>query len=168
MKVKYFRVLCLVLLIIGISFNLKVKAYYDFTKEEKISFSTASYSNLLLTTDRNTYGLCNRDAVVKLTINNPNSYNINYTISINDSTLTYTVDGSNNSSYLLTKDGTNTHTIVLKGTTTNTSVSIIVTPTGAYSSSHTKSINLDLVCPVCTWETPATSSIKNGDTFFII
>ena len=165
MMKKYSRILCFILLVIGMFLNLKVKAYYDFTKEEKFSFLTESYSNLSLTTDKSTYGMCNRDATVKLTISNSNVYNVNYKISINDSNLTYTVDGASSSSYTITKSGTRTHTIVLKGTTTNTSVSIIVTPTGPYSSKHTKSINLDLVCPVCTWETPTTNSIKNGDTF---
>ena len=165
MKIKLFRFLCLILLIVGFSFNLKVKAYYSINRNQSVSFTTATYTALSLTTDRNTYGMCNRDATVTLTINNSNSYNVNYTISINDSNLTYTVDGSSSSSYTITKNGTNTHMIVLKGTTTNTSVSIIVTPTDPYSSSHIKSINLDLVCPVCTWETSSTNSIKNGDTF---
>ena len=155
------------LVLIGISFfgGTKVKAYYSFNRNQSVSFTTATYTALSLTTDRNTYGMCNRDATVKLTINNPNIYNVNYTISINDSKLTYTVDGSSGSSYTVTKNGTNTHTIVLKGTTTNTSVSIIVTPTGAYSSSHSKSINLDLVCPVCTWETPSVSKLMKDQTF---
>ena len=165
MMKKYSRILCFILLVIGMFLNLKVKAYYDFTKEEKFSFLMESYINLSLTTDKSTYGMCNRDATVKLTISNSNVYNVNYKISINDSNLTYTVDGASSSSYTITKNGTRTHTIVLKGTTTNTSVSIIVTSIGPYSSKHTKSINLDLVCPVCTWETPTTNSIKNGDTF---
>ena len=165
MMKKYSRILCFILLVIGMFLNLKVKAYYDFTKEEKFSFLMESYINLSLTTDKSIYGMCNRDATVKLTISNSNVYNVNYKISINDSNLTYTVDGASSSSYTITKNGTRTHTIVLKGTTTNTSVSIIVTPIGPYSSKHTKSINLDLVCPVCTWETPTTNSIKNGDTF---
>ena len=160
-----FNLFLLVLIGISLFGGTKVKAYYSFNRNQSISFTTAAYTALSLTTDRNTYGMCNRDATVKLTINNPNIYNVNYTISINDSKLTYTVDGLSGSSYTVTKNGTNTHTIVLKGTTTNTSVSIIVTPTGAYSSNHSKNINLDLVCPVCTWETPTTNSIKNGDTF---
>jgi len=155
------------LVLIGISFfgGTKVKAYYSFNRNQSVSFTTATYTALSLTTDRSTYGMCNRDATVKLTINNPNIYNVNYTISINDSKLTYIVDGSSSSSYTITKNGTKTHEIVLKGTTTNTSVSIIVTPTGAYSSSHSKSINLDLVCPVCTWETPSVSKLMKDQTF---
>ena len=117
---KYFRFLCFILLFIGMFFNFKVKAYYDFTREEKFSFLTEGYTNLSLTTDKSTYGICNRDAIIKLTINNPNIYNVNYTISINDPNLTYTIDGSNGSSYTIVKNGTKTHTIVLKGTTTNT------------------------------------------------
>ena len=146
-----FNLFLLVLIGISLFGGTKGKAYYSFNRNQSVSFTTAAYTALSLTTDRNTYGMCNRDATVKLTINNPNIYNVNYTISINDSKLTYTVDGLSGSSYTVTKNGTNTHTIVLKGTTTNTSVSIIVTPTGAYSSNHSKSINLDLVCPVCTW-----------------
>ena len=160
-----FNLFLLVLISISFFGVTKVKAYYSFNRNQNVSFTTATYTALSLTTDRNTYGMCNRDATVKLTINNPNIYNVNYTISINDSKLTYTVDGSSGSSYTVTKNGTNTHTIVLKGTTTNTSVSIIVTPTGAYSSNHSKSINLDLVCPVCTWETPSVSKLMKDQTF---
>ena len=160
-----FNLFLLVLIGISLFGGTKVKAYYSFNRNQSVSFTTATYTALSLTTDRNTYGMCNRDATVKLTINNPNIYNVNYTISINDSKLTYTVDGSSSSSYTITKNGTKTHTIVLKGTTTNTSVSIIVTPTGAYSSSHSKSINLDLVCPVCTWETPSISKLMKDQTF---
>ena len=154
------------LVLIGISFfgGTKVKAYYSFNRNQSVSFTTATYTALSLTTDQNTYGMCNRDATVTLTINNPNSYNVNYTISINDSNLTYTVDGLGSSSYTITKNGTNTHTIVLKGTTTNTSVSIIVTPTGPYSSSYSKSINLDLVCPVCTFGSFDKETLSVGET----
>ena len=80
MMKKYSRILCFILLVIGMFLNLKVKAYYDFTKEEKFSFLTESYSNLSLTTDKSTYGMCNRDATVKLTISNSNVYNVNYKI----------------------------------------------------------------------------------------
>ena len=160
-----FNLFLLVLIGISLFGGTKVKAYYSFNRNQSVSFTTATYTALSLTTDRSTYGMCNRDATVTLTINNPNIYNVNYTISINDSKLTYTVDGSSSSSYTITKNGTKTHTIVLKGTTTNTSVSIIVTPTGAYSSSHSKSINLDLVCPVCTWETPSVSKLMKDQTF---
>ena len=164
MKIKKFRILCFFLLIIVSFFDLKVKAYYDLVKEEQVYFSTLDYSNLLLTTDKSTYGMCDRDATIKLTINNLNNYNVNYKISISDSKLSYTVDGSTGSSYTIAKSGTRTHTIVLKGTTTNTSVSIIVTPTGPYSSRHSKVINLDLVCPVCTFDSFDKESLSIGET----
>lgn len=84
------------LILIGISFLVgsKVRAYYSFDRNQSVNFATATYKDLLLTTDRSTYGMCNRDATVKLTVNNPNNYDVTYKVSINDSKLTYTIDGS--------------------------------------------------------------------------
>ena len=163
-KKKYLKILIL-LMIINLFGALKVKAYYNVDRNQNVSITTAEYKNLSLAIDKSTYGMCNRDATIKLTINNPNNYSINYTITISDSKLTYNVDGSSSSSYTIIKNGTNTHTITLSGITTNTSVSIIVTPTGPYSSSHSKSINLDLTCPVCTWETPSVNKLMKDQTF---
>lgn len=144
---------------------VEVKAYYSFDRNQSVSFSTAAYTNLSITTDKTTYGMCNKNAEINLTINNPNNYNINYTISINDSNLTYTVDGTSSSSYTMIKNGTNTHKIVLSGTTSNSSINIIVNVTSPYSSSYNKSINLDLVCPTCVFESPSQTTFLNGDTF---
>ena len=63
------------------------------------------------------------------------------------------------------KNGTNTHKIVLSGTTSNSSINIIVNVTSPYSSSYNKSINLDLVCPTCVFESPSQTTFLNGDTF---
>ena len=144
---------------------VEVKAYYSFDRNQSVSFSTAAYTNLSITTDKTTYGMCNKNAEINLTINNPNNYNINYTISINDSNLTYTIDGTSSSSYTMIKNGTNTHKIVLSGTTSNSSINIIVNVTSPYSSSYNKSINLDLVCPTCVFESPSQTTFLNGDTF---
>ncbi|MCI5703256.1 MAG: InlB B-repeat-containing protein, partial [Erysipelotrichaceae bacterium] len=144
---------------------VEVKAYYSFDRNQSVSFSTAAYTNLSITTDKTTYGMCNKNAEINLTINNPNNYNINYTISINDSNLTYTIDGTSSSSYTMIKNGTNTHEIVLSGTTSNSSINIIVNVTSPYSSSYNKSINLDLVCPTCVFESPSQTTFLNGDTF---
>ena len=144
---------------------VEVKAYYSFDRNQGVSFTTAAYTNLSITTDKTTYGMCNKNAEINLTINNPNNYNINYTISINDSNLTYTVDGTSSSSYTMIKNGTNTHKIVLSGTTSNSSINIIVNVTSPYSSSYNKSINLDLVCPTCVFESPSQTTFLNGDTF---
>ena len=144
---------------------VEVKAYYSFDRNQSVSFSTAAYTNLSITTDKTTYGMCNKNAEINLTINNPNNYNINYTISINDSNLTYTVDGTSSSSYTMIKNGTNTHKIVLSGTTSNSSINIIVNVTSPYSSSYNKSINLDLVCPTCVFDPPSQTTFLNGDTF---
>ena len=144
---------------------VEVKAYYSFDRNQGVSFTTAAYTNLSITTDKTTYGMCNKNAEINLTINNPNNYNINYTISINDSNLTYTVDGTSSSSYTMIKNGTNTHKIVLSGTTSNSSINIIVNVTSPYSSSYNKSINLDLVCPTCVFDPPSQTTFLNGDTF---
>ena len=144
---------------------VEVKAYYSFDRNQGVSFTTAAYTNLSITTDKTTYGMCNKNAEINLTINNPNNYNINYTISINDSNLTYTIDGTSSSSYTMIKNGTNTHKIVLSGTTSNSSINIIVNVTSPYSSSYNKSINLDLVCPTCVFESPSQTTFLNGDTF---
>ena len=153
------------LLIINIFSLVEVKAYYSFDGNQSVSFTTAAYTNLSITTDKTTYGMCNKNAEINLTINNPNNYNINYTISINDSNLTYTIDGTSSSSYTIIKNGTNTHKIVLSGTTSNSSINIIVNVTNPYSSSYNKSINLDLVCPTCVFESSSQTTFLNGDTF---
>ena len=66
------------LLIINIFSLVEVKAYYSFDGNQSVSFTTAAYTNLSITTDKTTYGMCNKNAEINLTINNPNNYNINY------------------------------------------------------------------------------------------
>ena len=123
------------------------------------------YKDLFISTDKNTYGMCNKNAEINLTINNPNNYVMNYTLSISDSKLTYTIDGTSSSTYSVIALGTNTHKIVLSGTTSNSNINIIVNATSPYSSSYNKSINLDFVCPVCVFESPTKTTFLNGDTF---
>ena len=143
----------------------KVEAYYSTDIKKDIGITTMAYKDLVISTDKSTYGMCNKNAEINLTINNPNNYVMNYTLSISDSQLTYTIDGTSSSTYSIIALGTNTHKIVLSGTTSNSSINIIVNATSPYSSSYNKSINLDLVCPVCVFESPSKTTFLNGDTF---
>lgn len=114
----------------------KVEAYYSTDIKKDIGITTMAYKDLVISTDKSTYGMCNKNAEINLTINNPNNYVMNYTLSISDSQLTYTIDGTSSSTYSIIALGTNTHKIVLSGTTSNSSINIIVNATSPYSSSY--------------------------------
>ncbi len=164
-NLKRFKLILIILIGIIIFGVNKVEAYYSDDIKKDINITTMTYNDLVISTDKTTYGMCNKNAEINLTINNPNNYVMNYTLSISDSKLTYTIDGTSSSNYSIIALGTNAHKIVLSGTTSNLSINIIVNATSPYSSSYNKSINLDLVCPTCVFESPSQTTFLNGDTF---
>lgn len=144
----------------------KANAYFQFTKTVSTSFTMATYQNLSLATDSETYGLCNRTATILLTVGNTNAYNMGYTITFSNSGLTYTIDGAAATTYMLPSNGSKTHEIVVSGTTSTQSLTITVTPNSPYGSIHNKVVTFDLVCPVCTWGGVNSTNqyLKNGVT----
>ena len=164
-NLKRFKLILIILIGIIIFGVNKAEAYYSDDIKKDINITTMTYNDLVISTDKTTYGMCNKNAEINLTINNPNNYVMNYTLSISDSKLTYTIDGTSSSNYSIIALGTNAHKIVLSGTTSNLSINIIVNATSPYSSSYNKSINLDLVCPTCVFESSSQTTFLNGDTF---
>ncbi len=156
------------LILISISFFSvqKANAYFQSSKSATTNLTTSSYNNLTLSTDKEMYGLCNRNATILLTIGNTNTYNVGYTITFSNNSLNYTIDGAQATTYTLSGNGSKTHTIIVSGTTNTSSLTITVTPNSPYRSSHTKTVNFDLACPVCTWgEVNSTNGyLKSGST----
>lgn len=139
-KLKKLKLILIILISIILFGTNKIKAYYSVDIKKDISITTMEYKDLFISTDKNTYGMCNKNAEINLEINNPNNYVMNYTLSISDSKLTYTIDGTSSSTYSVIALGTNTHKIVLSGATSNSNINIIVNATSPYSSSYNKSI----------------------------
>ncbi len=156
------------LILISISFFCvqRVNAYFQFTTESTMSFTTATYQNLDLSTDKTLYGLCNRNATILLTIGNTNTYNVGYTITFSNNSLNYTIDGAQATTYIVSGNVSRTHEIVVDGTTQTSELTIIITPNTPYGSSHTKPVSFDLICPVCTWGELNANNLylKNGTT----
>ena len=139
-----------------------VKAYYQFDKNSNINFTTAGYGALTLSTNKSVYGLCSSDASISLTISNPNDYAVTYTIGFSNSALTYKIDGSTGATYTINANGSKTHTISVSGSTSTTNLTITVSPTGPYKSSHTKSVTLDVSCP--TTSVTSTNNVAASQT----
>ncbi len=163
---KKFNHILWIILIIGVSFFgvQRTNAYFSLEDSLTTSFTTAIYNNLQLSTDKNTYGLCNQNATILLTVTNTNTYNVGYNITFSNSDLTYTIDGVAATTYTLSGSSSKTHTVVVSGATQTSALTITVTPNNPYGSSHTKVLSFDLICPSCTWSSNSANQYLTGGT----
>lgn len=157
MKSKIYKMLFLIVIstLIALFGMPKVSAYYKKITSTTVPFSTQSYS-LTYSLDNTIYPSGNNSAIVNLTINNPNSYNVTYTLSFSNSTPTYTIDGAAPTTYTVNAGSSKTNTISINGET-GTSITITITATTPYSQTHTQVVNFDNV-------NPTVNNIEGGTT----
>ncbi len=150
--IQYLKVL-IILLCVNFLNLLNVNAYFSKDSSYTQSIATITYQQLQLLSNKESYGFCDGQATIHLSIGNPNNYNVTYTISFNNNDLTYKIDGVAPSSYTLTANNSKTHDILVTGSTSNSSLTMTVTSNTPYSSSVSKTVSMDLNCPLCTWGT---------------
>lgn len=133
-------------------------AYYAKETEENVTIMTGLHHELTITTDRDAYGISDGSATIALSLTNDNLYDVTYTISFNNTNLTYEIDGSTNLTYTIEAGTSKTHSIQISETDL-TSLDISVDTTLPYSDDYTKTITLDQTAPICTFGSWSSDSI---------
>ena len=141
----------------------KTLAYYQKTSNANGRIQTASFGDLTLSLDKTIYGTFDQDPVVYLTVTNPNTYFVDYTISFSDSNLTYLIDSSSPESFegTVMNEASNEHEIEIYGNIGST-VTITLTTTSPYGKQFTQVINFDTAPPAAT--VTSTSNIATSQT----